>query len=327
MKLKLYTSMLTIVLCLGLALEANANCDTCSVPWGPWQTLELTGETILNKPSGCTYTFVYQYRTRDCYGETQVDIGSLFYWPESSGCNLNNFGDCYYSTRAGRRALANHLGPITLSREGACYANIKIDPPQDWMDCAIDPREIPNPGDIEWTARIKCDSNSCCKVQLTPDGTGLVMQDVISSTGCDGEVPELPDFIKWYCMDDLYLIPVDPDQPEPECEPTCDNEGPSILAKVVGNIGGTALTGSFSGLEIYPNPAENEITVEFEETSGLNTSLCIYNVQGQLLHRVSVGEHEKSVTVSIKDLPPGQYICVQMSSDDEIGRQIFQKLK
>ena len=62
-------------------------------------------------------------------------------------------------------------------------------------------------------------------------------------------------------------------------------------------------------VELYPNPASDEITVSSSETIN---SINIYSIIGPQVYTAS--PHDNSYTLSVKDLSPGVYIT-QINTD------------
>lgn len=64
-----------------------------------------------------------------------------------------------------------------------------------------------------------------------------------------------------------------------------------------------------------PNPARNEITVEWHGIAGESNHLSIMNMVGQEIKRINGAEVESSgkITVDVSDLPTGQYVVVLQS--------------
>ena len=61
--------------------------------------------------------------------------------------------------------------------------------------------------------------------------------------------------------------------------------------------------------EIYPNPAQDQITVCFQLNGNANTAMQIFDIAGREVKRTVVSPASNYVTISVKDLRPGVYIC------------------
>lgn len=65
---------------------------------------------------------------------------------------------------------------------------------------------------------------------------------------------------------------------------------------------------------IYPNPATDQVTVQYEET--VTRSLMIYNMNGQLMMSAELNE-VNVITLSISDLSPGLYFIIDAEGNSE----------
>ena len=60
-------------------------------------------------------------------------------------------------------------------------------------------------------------------------------------------------------------------------------------------------------IEVYPNPANNQLTIDLPTFSRNNNAICsIFNIDGKLLKSMTI--NEKTTTVDISELPSGVYI-------------------
>lgn len=298
--------------------NAQSPCDTCSSPWSAVKDITITGQTIPTKMSTCLYTFLYKIRTRVCNGELQVDIVDRITRLESgckTFCCLNQPSDCYNSTLAGRRALANLLGPITLSKESACYMMFEVDPPIGFKNCALSPGETVD----HWYGYQSCDTTACCKIKLTPLGGGPVQSDEVVSIGCNGNIPSVPSFIEWECGGITYLIPVIPGQ-YPDCETTCN--GSSTIFKNIKTSTDKEIL-ELESLNLYPNPASTDLTINYNTASEGQLELRIYSLQGTLIKSISLDHSEDQLHINTQDLASGQYICHIYSDSNPILSQSF----
>jgi len=77
-------------------------------------------------------------------------------------------------------------------------------------------------------------------------------------------------------------------------------------------------------LTVYPNPAENYITIGFQLPRGI-TSGCIvfYDIMGKEARRVSVDENSNFKLISIEDLAAGTYYYqLQTSGTSSAGKKL-----
>ncbi len=320
---KLISLILIAVVYFSLSPASYAqvgSCDTCTAPWSPVQDIVITGQTMPQKKSTCLYTFIYKIRTRMCNGELQVDMVDLMARLES-GCNtfccLNQPQDCYYTTQSAKRALANMLGPIVMSRETSCYMMFEVDPPAAFKNCFLSPGETQD----HWYDFISCDTNACCIIRLTPLGGGPVQSDEVLSMPCTpGAAPNLPSFVTWECNGVTYNIPVIPGQ-TPSCEATC-NSGSSVLYKTLGGEN-TSTSDKLENISVYPNPATGAVTVDYHTSKTGPYDLKIYSMQGVLVKIVSLKYQSDKVSIPVSELATGQYICHIYANETKILSQNF----
>lgn len=294
-----------LALLFSTAINAQSPCDQCTDPWGPVQDETITGQTMNNKPSTCTYTFVYKYRTRMCNGQLEVDIVDIYAMSENpSGmfCPLTQFSDCYESRRAAIRSLINHLGmPVTLSQEKACYMIFEVDPPQDFINCIGAQNEATGP----WYAFLTCDATSCCKTTYTPNGNGTVDYTLDMSVPCNGTTPPVPVSVTWECRGVQFIVPVLPGQ-MPSCDDVCYS-GSGTIYKQGEEASITRIDASY--LTLAPNPANAEVNLSFE-LPGLNEAdVKVFNSQGQIIYSESFAglNGEKRTTINTLDWAAGLY--------------------
>ncbi|MBL4709139.1 MAG: T9SS type A sorting domain-containing protein [Flavobacteriales bacterium] len=298
---KLIASLFTLIICafFSSSLMAQSPCDTCTAPWGPIQYQTITGKTLPNKPDTCLYTFIYQYRERNCGGNIEIDMVSLNTLSQNATgfCLLNNFADCYESRRAGIRSLVDFLNvPVTFSQEAACYALFEVNPPQDYIDCFLSPGEVVD----QWYGYVKCDTNSCCRTTYTPNGNGTVNYQSDTIVDCSpGTMPNLPAFLTWECKGQLFIIPVDPNQPI-NCEATCSTGSGTLFREKSGNSSIDELDSHF---EVYPNPTSGDISLNFKTQNSGKLSIRVFNTQGQIVYNRILTSTEQNSKIRIETAP------------------------
>ena len=64
---------------------------------------------------------------------------------------------------------------------------------------------------------------------------------------------------------------------------------------------------SLETVKIYPNPAENQVTIEILKFSSHSLSLEIIDDLGRIVKSTNVSDNK--TTISIEDLRPGIYYC------------------
>jgi Secretion system C-terminal sorting domain len=77
-------------------------------------------------------------------------------------------------------------------------------------------------------------------------------------------------------------------------------------------------------LAIFPNPAENIIKIEVEDTDFKEGNLSIYDLSGRLLLTKFIANKTSLVNVNL--LNAGEYICTLKSSDNKVFVNKFVKL-
>jgi len=60
--------------------------------------------------------------------------------------------------------------------------------------------------------------------------------------------------------------------------------------------------------KLYPNPAQNEVMIEFDNAIEGNALLEIYDFTGKLMHGITLTAGNQYISVSTKDLKPGIYM-------------------
>ena len=70
---------------------------------------------------------------------------------------------------------------------------------------------------------------------------------------------------------------------------------------------------------MFPNPAENEVSVLMPGTEGQKKTLSLISVSGIVMKKVEVSGSEVAKILSVSDLPKGLYI-VEMLSEGKVTR-------
>ncbi len=81
---------------------------------------------------------------------------------------------------------------------------------------------------------------------------------------------------------------------------------------------GIAETSQLNNILVYPNPASNQITIDFGNTPG-NVSAMLFNSQGQLIKETLPGSTSVT-TLNVQDLANGIYL-LQVAIDNSIYQQ------
>lgn len=61
--------------------------------------------------------------------------------------------------------------------------------------------------------------------------------------------------------------------------------------------------------EVYPNPAEEQITVSYRLTGNAAAEMQVFDATGKIVRRVNVTPSSNQVTIDVANLRPGIYIC------------------
>ncbi|MBI9067075.1 MAG: DUF5005 domain-containing protein [Salinivirgaceae bacterium] len=77
--------------------------------------------------------------------------------------------------------------------------------------------------------------------------------------------------------------------------------------------------------ELYPNPAQNEITLEFVAANNDNTEFTIYNTKGQIEKRINnnIVPGACTKTINISALPHGIYYCVLKNRENCVTKKLI----
>ena len=98
---------------------------------------------------------------------------------------------------------------------------------------------------------------------------------------------------------------------------TVGNKG-RILKTINGGVLGITENNRSENFTIYPNPAEDIITINTDKTRPISTNINIYNVAGSLVKTLLMNENQQNINVS--DLSKGIYI-VEIKSEELNERQ------
>ena len=133
---------------------------------------------------------------------------------------------------------------------------------------------------------------------LTPDGGGMALQlvNVLENLNegtnwmesCPGGSPGMD-----------YFFPC--------TAPIDTTEDTIIVEQIQENVLGT--------LHVYPNPANNQITVEIDNSSNEPATLTIFNLSGQFMEELKI--FNSSVVINIAEYTPGIYLVRWVVSDKQ----------
>ncbi len=73
--------------------------------------------------------------------------------------------------------------------------------------------------------------------------------------------------------------------------------------------------------EMYPNPAENKVYLEFEASSEYNTIVEVYNEKGQIV--LSDSTNEIGIKLNVKKLSRGTYLVIVRKGNEQSGKVLW----
>ena len=78
--------------------------------------------------------------------------------------------------------------------------------------------------------------------------------------------------------------------------------------------------GPTNSLRVHPNPAQNTLSLKWEQGNLINSEVLIFNTSGQLMlhHQIN---NSGDIKLSIQHLPPGSYILKVFKNKQSIGQQ------
>ena len=68
------------------------------------------------------------------------------------------------------------------------------------------------------------------------------------------------------------------------------------------------LAGQSQGVDMYPNPASQEVYIELPDLDGASAEVSIFDFQGRLIREETLGSAAGRHRISIEDLPSGAYL-------------------
>jgi len=73
------------------------------------------------------------------------------------------------------------------------------------------------------------------------------------------------------------------------------------------------------GIKLYPNPAKENITIDFKNTLTQEAELFIYNTLGQKVRSYSIKQQQSEISIGLIGIMPGIYYCELRTKDKIIG--------
>jgi len=79
-----------------------------------------------------------------------------------------------------------------------------------------------------------------------------------------------------------------------------------------------------SKLQLYPNPTNNLLTINFKQLASKMTSVYIFNISGQAVYRSNFAEAEEQLQIDISTFPIGTYVVkvIDLTGDTATGKLI-----
>ena len=97
-------------------------------------------------------------------------------------------------------------------------------------------------------------------------------------------------------------------------EATCGQSGTAeLISPPTGAIGESV------GMKLFPNPANDKVTVQFAERLNNNSTLVLVNAFGQLVGNFQLGEGMSQFTFQLNDATPGIYMVKLLEDGNETG--------
>lgn len=60
-------------------------------------------------------------------------------------------------------------------------------------------------------------------------------------------------------------------------------------------------------IEIYPNPATGQITIDFDEVQNSTRDLYLYDGQGRMLSKITLPAGDDRMRIDMSQMPQGEY--------------------
>jgi hypothetical protein len=78
-------------------------------------------------------------------------------------------------------------------------------------------------------------------------------------------------------------------------------------------------------LEIFPNPASDELNVNLSDSYIGKTVLTFFNIHGQVVRetRLDKMQEEQTFRINIRNLPPGNYSLLVKSGDHAYANNLI----
>ena len=74
---------------------------------------------------------------------------------------------------------------------------------------------------------------------------------------------------------------------------------------------------------VYPNPADQVITISLPDEIREDATLSIYNSVGQIIYSVSPENNDNAITINISSWPAGLYLVILNDNTRDDGAKKF----
>ncbi len=105
----------------------------------------------------------------------------------------------------------------------------------------------------------------------------------------------------------------------------CTTNRPAVSNNEIGN----ELSKEFfelDNLKFYPNPVEEDLQIDFNETSKNIANISVYNLSGQLLNKYDNLNNQLTITIPFINVPQGLYIVnITFNNGEVIDLKIQKK--
>ena len=77
-------------------------------------------------------------------------------------------------------------------------------------------------------------------------------------------------------------------------------------------------------IEVYPNPAKNQLNIDFELLSKSDINMTIYDINGRVMLYKNISNSKQGVVkINLDDFKDGVYSCIIKTENNIYNRQII----
>ena len=111
-------------------------------------------------------------------------------------------------------------------------------------------------------------------------------------------------------------------------EPEKINSNRSFFDENTGNESTNENTGDLSSLKVYPNPINENATIEFATSNETGaTKIIVYDVLGKAIKTIAVSGNKGTVFINNEELQQGTYYCVLFNEMQALSKTIISVIK